>query len=309
MHKAKQSAFTLIELLVVVSIIALLVSILLPALGRARDIAKRTVCVSRLKDLGSATMMYSLDFDDRMVPNSVYRYRWWDILGSYMYDMKRTSDSMSNANRENWPIFMCPESERLHTNFKANQSPESNDMMYGYKLNNNWMNPFGYNYFFACTGIPMGDTNLFRADPQFKYRWHSKLNNVTMPATLPLFWCANTRLDLFPTIRSLGFDGYPGTTFCKYGWADDVPTPSKGNFCNVNGPAANHGDKNLVFMHADAHVASAGAWIYEDTMNDPSDDAATYFSFFHPRRSRDPLNSVGDAWPGDRTLLEKPYIE
>ena len=50
--------FTLIELLVVVAIIALLISILLPSLARARELSKRTVCSTNLKQLGTACYTY-----------------------------------------------------------------------------------------------------------------------------------------------------------------------------------------------------------------------------------------------------------
>lgn len=63
--KKTSRAFTLVELLVVISIIALLLSVLMPALGKARAMAQATVCSSRLHQLGLATMLYVQNYNNK----------------------------------------------------------------------------------------------------------------------------------------------------------------------------------------------------------------------------------------------------
>ncbi len=63
-----QGFFTLIELLVVIAIIAILASLLLPSLNKARETARKMVCLSNLKTVTSAGIMYAGDFNDMWIP-------------------------------------------------------------------------------------------------------------------------------------------------------------------------------------------------------------------------------------------------
>lgn len=70
--KRNSTGFTLIELLVVIAIIAILAAILFPVFAQAKEAAKKTACVSNMKQQGLAAMMYANDHDDALPATGYY---------------------------------------------------------------------------------------------------------------------------------------------------------------------------------------------------------------------------------------------
>jgi prepilin-type N-terminal cleavage/methylation domain-containing protein len=121
-----RAAFTLVELLVVIGIIAVLISILLPALNRARAAGQSSVCLSNLRQVGVAFRMYANDHNDwfpaymgRTLEEPFTRYRtmntWPDVLmdKKYLPDIRieKTFEGGSFVNESTVPFpnaFSCP---------------------------------------------------------------------------------------------------------------------------------------------------------------------------------------------------------
>ncbi len=131
MRKTHPHAFTLIELLVVISIVAMLISILLPALASARETSKRLDCMTRMKQIGLVTHLYT-DDNGGWLP---YREHYW----------KQKLDDYVNVRSGMNQIFYCPEALPIpRSNFSSTNKAYCAGYSKNYALRNGSWVPYAW---------------------------------------------------------------------------------------------------------------------------------------------------------------------
>ena len=131
-HQKTRRGFTLIELLVVIAIIAILAAILFPVFARGRENARRTSCMSNMKQIGLGIMQYSQDYDEQMVlirQNGNCSAPWGELVQPYLKS-KQIFDCPSNSTAT---IVSCSDpNARVFTDYQANGARYSSAVSGGF---------------------------------------------------------------------------------------------------------------------------------------------------------------------------------
>lgn len=242
-----ENGFTLIELLVVISVIGLLLAILMPALSRARGLAKELVCSTQFKQIGIASMLYGEDYEDRVVAatfdsDSKPAEFWFNLLRPYMG---------ADGDREGGQVdvFICP-SDKTEGGLISKGAHKFN----GVREQDKWrQHSYGIN----------GQTQVKKQNGQIVGEKFSKIKNISSVGLSSeiLWWLLNTNF-VYP------HKWIPESWHTDW-WLNAMPgSPTPSNRTTPIVPIQWHGEKVCV-LFLDGHVDKLKVkTFYEDQQNE-----------------------------------------
>ncbi|MFH1614041.1 MAG: prepilin-type N-terminal cleavage/methylation domain-containing protein [Planctomycetota bacterium] len=122
-QRCASKGFTLVELLVVIAVIAVLLSVLVPALNSARERARRVVCANQHKQLGLAMGLYAQDNSDYLPPCAIYSQYMPYLIHDIAYDTTYNLGWLYKKYNPNPKLYYCPSATEETQKFNTLRNP------------------------------------------------------------------------------------------------------------------------------------------------------------------------------------------
>lgn len=244
--REQRDAFTLVELLVVIAVIAILASLLLPALGRAKVQARRVACLNNLKQLGLGTHMYAMDHEGHYTAPTWFPPELPNVPPDA--DRSASDDDLSflYAHAPNTKSFNCPAASRhtIRNDYWVNMTPTEKvlgDLVVLAKQANSFRG-LSYEVFGLFTGTSPPVPRPKKTEARLQS--FTIQNNPTFAGMRP------GSSDVFLMVDSDTGNG-PGLV------------PSRGNNSNYPDPEDNHGNEgsNMAFCDGHAEFVKRARWL------------------------------------------------
>ena len=233
-----RTGFTLIELLVVIAIIAILAAILFPVFAQAREKARQTSCLSNLKQLGTAFMMYVQDSDE------TYPLQSNDAYGVYPYnDDARKAMNLALVPSwyggvqpyvKNYGILICPSAEDHPSLYVKNPTYANTSYTYngllGNLLPNQTTSPMPVA---AMAGVQRPAEVILAQDQALTWG-----RSQPAPRWINNNWCNVTSTEVLTKIHNAGFNANFADGHAKWLKASYARLGADSNTCIGNGTTA-----------------------------------------------------------------------
>ena len=123
--KSARRAFTLLELLIVIAILGVLMALLLPALGRARESARRAACLSNLRQVHQSFLLFAADYDGRVpIGYRIGRRQFNSMIWSSTSQKYCLFGALYQTGHMKQPqVFFCPSNEDPQSGFNTEVNP------------------------------------------------------------------------------------------------------------------------------------------------------------------------------------------
>ncbi len=242
-----RNGFTLIELLVVIAILSVLVSILLPTLQQAKELARASVCLANIKTLGPAHIFYGQDYAD------VIPLPRWKRSGDDVYWYHQLVDYLGSKRREGVGADRAGDVPEVA---KTGCPTAVKDKRENYGMNE-FLMLFWTDYLVLSNGLIRSNTYIGR-DP------YGDTYPYTLPAPGNAAYTWHYSQIPFPARRFIMGDSGSGVGTCGphrgadpsgYSWSEWLFPPYNSNGYYVGGAPNRHGNRtNANYVFCDSHA-------------------------------------------------------